>query len=733
MSPTYSGAISYVVGAVVVSSAIQYVCIQAGSGHTPASSPTFWLPVNFSAAVAGQTSTTTGQAAANRFSLTDASDTAPSTDSVLGLAGRLIRLKVGPQPWSNKTTYAVNDQVTFDDIIYKALAINTNKQPDTDVVNWQVQTLTIQWTWGMIKTYISPYQAVVTILGDDLRNNNTVWEYRLGLYSDTTGWPSCGAYHEGRVILSSFTQTRESNDTLSIVRSQGLANRVDMGAPDQGFTFTPTAPDGTVSDGNGIAMVLNAAGNEHVCTIASSLDGVLVNTDMSEWVISASNLNDPLTPTSAQAKRTSQYTSAQVGSVPLTASNAFVQGNRRRLLEYKSFIDVTAYQVRPNAADLTKDCQHLTVNGIGHVEFQRVPQPVIWCSTGQREAFCHRHDYGHQLFGIGYWSGPDQSYVAPFSMEHGIELFYGSKLDYRSVGVQYGTDDTAEYLYAQFGGQSGGGVIEYLEPVFDTSGPSDFITFLYAPNLLKANQKLMAPSVFLDAAVSPCGFKEASDHTGVTYYGLWPHVGIPVSFVINGKYIGEFTPASDGSVFVPFSNGASTTFHENGNFSVYDTGQAMCSTNSPLVLPDYYQEFLYDVNGDVNGPDVDQSSPPITKYTAYFGYKYRRRGKTLRPIIGSQNGPTFAKTVRNARMGVYVDSAHEVSIGGSFSNLVPLTLTVDGPRDVTALGIDGLATGIFRDFVKADYDYDGQLCWEQTEPYPGGILAVGGFDNVTDV
>ncbi len=42
-APAYAGGTSYILGNVVTSVGITYVCIQAGTGHTPASSPTFWF------------------------------------------------------------------------------------------------------------------------------------------------------------------------------------------------------------------------------------------------------------------------------------------------------------------------------------------------------------------------------------------------------------------------------------------------------------------------------------------------------------------------------------------------------------------------------------------------------------------------------------------------------------------------------------------------------------------
>lgn len=45
-STTYSAGTAYAVGDQIVSSGIKYVCIQAGTGQTPASSPLFWRVVN---------------------------------------------------------------------------------------------------------------------------------------------------------------------------------------------------------------------------------------------------------------------------------------------------------------------------------------------------------------------------------------------------------------------------------------------------------------------------------------------------------------------------------------------------------------------------------------------------------------------------------------------------------------------------------------------------------------
>jgi hypothetical protein len=86
-------------------------------------------------------------------------------------------------------------------------------------------------------------------------------------------------------------------------------------------------------------------------------------------------------------------------------------------------------------------------------------------------------------------------------------------------------------------------------------------------------------------------------------------------------------------------------------------------------------------------------------------------------------------------MGVYVDTAQEVSIGDTFNTLFALNLLVprtDGKDGTETATITEFVTGIYRDEVTSDHTYDGGLCVEQTRPVPGGILAVGGFEELTD-
>lgn len=709
--PTYSGAETYSDGAVVVSAGINYVSlVGANTGHTPASSPTFWLPVDLETALDKITNRDTGWPSFAQFSTSDVGDVGLTEPNL----PRLIRLKASPQPWQNTAIYDVDVFVNYKENIYKSLvALNTGNIPDQDPASWEIQTRTILWTWARFTAVEDEYTATVEIMGDDLPDTNPVWEFRLGLYSDTTGWPSCGTYHEGRLWLSG-----------------SMPNRFDASKSNEGFNFAPTAPDGTVADNNAISYTLNTEARETIQSMASITEGVAMFTSEAEWLVSASSLNDPLTPTSIQAHRTTAFSAGPAEVTRLPSAIAVVQKGGRRLLEYRTFVDMSSYQSRLNTVDLTRKCQHLTAGGILQTAYQSLPQPIIWaCPGGTVETVfqvtvCPNTLPGitqtespavGALFGMGYARTPDVSYTAPFSFEHGLKLARDEQQDIGSITVQQGNLATAEYLYTtRLDDEDGLYRVEMMMPPFESSPFDD----TYNDDGTVATFGTLSGAYMLDSAITPAGCQIAANGLSATFYGLARLAGETVSFTCRGKYVGDYAISATGTVSVTF----------NDQFAKTDIGRAMQTTPNATLLPASFQSFYLDVNGNSG---VLNPASSRTGFLGQFGYKYRRRGQMLRPMVVGRNGPGFAKTRRNHKMGIYVDKAQEISIGWSFSDMHPVTLTAE--NSVVAVTTSQFTTGIFREDVEDEQSYNGNLCWEQTDPVPGAVLAVGGFLDLEDV
>jgi hypothetical protein len=690
-----------------------YVSIVAANVGNALTATAFWLPYDVEAAVEERYS---GISSHGAFILGE-----DDGDITQDNMGRLIRLKAGPQKWFPGHAYLIADRVNYKDNLYTALTNNTGVIPDTSATDWELEAATILWTWGQITDVIDSYTATVLIKGDDLPSTDPLYEFRLGLYADSTGWPQCGTYHEGRLWLSG-----------------SMPNRFDAGRPNKGYDFTPTAPDGTVADDNALSYTLNAASNEIIHALASIAEGVLVCTSEREWLVSASNLNDPLTPTSIQAHPVTAFGTTKKECAILPSGVAFIQSGRRRLMEFRAFVDIASYQARLNSVDLTRRCQHLTVDGIIEACYQRIPQPVIWCLPGgvveeTQDTYSTCPVTGvtvnqitndaprTKLFGIGYARTPDISYNAPFSFEHGYELQAGVVMTTTSICVQRGQIDTAEYLYqCVFQDDQTWHFMEVLQPVFESSPLEDTLRFDGTVDQFGT----LSRSFMLDAGVTPSGCQIALDGLSATFQGLYNLAGYEVSFTIRGKYVGDFTIAADGSVNVPF---VEETFEKS------DIGRAIAPiAPNATLLPAYFQPFLLDVNGNT---DVFYPSSGEILFYGQFGFAYRRRGQMLRPSSPGANGPQFAKVRRNYKMGMYLDAAQEVSVGDTFTTLYSLPMVLprtDGKEGTEALGAGDFVTGIFRDEINDDLTFNGNLCWEQTRPVVGAVLAVGGFEVLTD-
>jgi len=230
------------------------------------------------------------------------------------------------------------------------------------------------------------------ILGDALLYTTAIRTWRVGLYSDNTGWPTCGTYHEGRLWLSGV-----------------VANRIDSSRSNEPFNFAPTNADGSVPGNAGISYTFNAPDVNPIFWMEPDDNGIVCGTQSGEWLVRATQTNIPLTPTTTQAHRVTKYNCANVLPAKTNLTTVIVQAFRRELLEY--FPDV--YSGKFSAADLAFTAKHLVETGMAEVGYQQELIPIIWarmadgtlagCTYGRRTlvssnppdyAGWHRHDLG---------------------------------------------------------------------------------------------------------------------------------------------------------------------------------------------------------------------------------------------------------------------------------------------------------------------------------------------------
>jgi hypothetical protein len=442
----------------------------------------------------------------------------------------------------------------------------------------------------------------VEILGAPLLYTQPVPTWRLGVYSNTSGWPTCGVYHDGRLYLGGAVANR-----FDACVSNGI-----IGAT---VNFAPTDQYGAVAPNAAISYTFNANGVNPILWMTPDLQGVIMGTQAGEWLVQAPTAG-PIAPANITARNVTNHGSANIQPCRTEHTTIFVQRFARKLLEY--FPDVYSGKFSaPNLADKTAR----TRAGVAELAYTSAVTPIIWgrCNDGS-------------WFGITYKRDSLASAQPP--------TFYGWH------GHTLGSGRVVESICA---GASVGGDLDALTMV--TNDPA---TGIRRVEVLTDMQDELSPLVsawFLDGAVKPSAVSSTS--TGGAYgYGA---LTLTLSEHLNGKTVqvfaggldcgdpGEGKPISD---FVPV-NGLLTIPYGDGISA--GPGRGLFTAEFITTIPQIVVGFTYNSDGQLVRPMLPADSgarngPAFAKLTR--GHRF---GMKLVNTLGLLVGGDLAKKLYPAK------------------------------------------------------------------------------------
>lgn len=587
----------------------------------------------------GLTSNTSGSITVNLR----ASNSAPSSASNGTLLGSVLL--------TSNTTSAIsivsNDNSTSYSYVWFEI-VTTFAQPLPDngshvfaaqIAVAQVQFYSPNITNGSVCT--------AQIRGPALLYNQTIRTWRLGVYSNTTGWPTCGTYHQGRIWLGGV-----------------VSNRFDACVPN-GFigteiNFAPTALDGTVSDSNGISYICDGKEVNQLLWMEPDQQGVLFGTQEGPWLISAPSPG-ALTPTNIQAARINGPGSANIE--PRRAENTLIYTHRFTRKLNEAFADV--FSGKFSAPNLSERAKHLTVSGIAEIAYQQELVPTIWA---------RRND--GTLIGATYKRDTLTTSQGPTIIGwHRHSLGSGRLVESICVGPsQNGNLDTLSMVTND---QNTG--VRHIEILTDLLDEGFALTDCW----------------FVDNGIVPSSTVVQAAPTGGTYgsllvNGLWDHNGKKVTAYIAGLDCGDYT-VSNGSITVPFGDGLSAGT-ANGLFTA-----ALVQSFTPLPA---VVGFTYTSQGQLVRP----VSPADTGARAGPGWaKLTRQHRTAAQMYGMVNGSisfgTDYVTMYPAKLRYPNDAPYPInvqwsgiwrdqqnSIYGFDSNMTAWQITRPNPAFIMAVG-----------------------------------------------
>jgi len=214
----------------------------------------------------------------------------------------------------------------------------------------------INWGWGIIVSRASTTSVDVHVK-KDFADTTADANWRLGAWSDTTGWPKTAGFFEQRLYVAS---TDDQPQTLWASQTADFEN------------FKPDDDAGVVEEDDALDFTLSANSVNEIRWLSSGEDVLMIGTSGGEWVPTSTGI--VITPLDVTIRPQTTQGSALITPVRIDQVVLFVQKAKRKIRELVFSFEFDSYK-SPN---LTRLAQHITSSGIVEMAFQLEPDSVVW-------------------------------------------------------------------------------------------------------------------------------------------------------------------------------------------------------------------------------------------------------------------------------------------------------------------------------------------------------------------
>ena len=248
------------------------------------------------------------------------------------------------------------------------------------------------WGWGII-TAVTDARNVTVNVREPFATANATANWRLGAWSDTSGYPSAITFFEQRLA---FANTAAEPDRFWMSKSGTSMIEV----------FSPTDFDGSVNDDNAITYQI-ADDQVNAIHWMDGGDVLVVGTASGEYVIRAGG-SEAVTPANVQVKRqTTRGSDRFVRPVRIDQQLLHLQRAGRKIRNFFFDFDINGYV----SDDITIVAEHITRSKVFEMAYQQEPDSLVWAARGdglllgltfqrdQQVVGWHRHLIGGRLDG----------------------------------------------------------------------------------------------------------------------------------------------------------------------------------------------------------------------------------------------------------------------------------------------------------------------------------------------
>ena len=190
---------------------------------------------------------------------------------------------------------------------------------DVDRVIRIEDTVAAGWAWGTITAFASTTSVSVDVVEGSFPVITTD-NWKLGKFSETTGWPSTGMYYEQRMGISG---------------SHEFPQDIDFSQTDY-FEKFQTSLDGELLATDAVGIVLYSPLIDFIQWLRPTRSGLAVGTSGGCWIVTgAGGKDDAISPSSINArKNVATPSSSSIKPVQMDNATLFVNKSNKRLHEF---------------------------------------------------------------------------------------------------------------------------------------------------------------------------------------------------------------------------------------------------------------------------------------------------------------------------------------------------------------------------------------------------------------
>jgi len=677
--------------------------------------------------------------------------------------GRLITVGHQATAWAASTGYSLDAIVRNSGNVYQCIKAGTSAGSDgpssegdeivDNTATWKyLRDGGIQWGYGAVASRAST--TVITVdITEALGNTSAETKWKLGAWSDTTGYPATTAFYEQRLFWAGST---DQPQTLWGSKSGDYENH------------TPGTLD------NDPVIYTLATDQVNVIRWLSPGKIMAIGTVGGEFTISGSTASDPLTPTNVRVVR--EGTRGSDNHTPLRIDNVvlFVQRQQRKIREFAYLFEQDSF----NSPDLTILSNQVAKGGITEIAYQQEPSTVVWGvkADGQLVGMTYLRDqqvvawhrnklggsFGSTTHGVVEslsvipGSGEDELWMivkrtinnvtrryvefieSQFDVDENMvksdAFFVDSGLTLDSpVTISAATKAKPVVITATAHGFSDGDLVD----IVDVAGMTEINDNRYRVIEKTANTfEIMATAgkPVSGATRANPGSIKAVAHGFVTGNEVgFLSVGGMTELNGNGYTVTKvdadnFTIGVDTSAYSAYTSGGLVYLNTDGSaFTTYTSGGKVRQAVASITGLDHLEGESVSCLGNgsvyanktVSSGAISGISPEVSK--AHIGLGSTATVKTLRPEAGADDGAAQGKTKRVFDTTIRFKQTLGAKVGPNTTDLDEINFRGGSdPMDSSPPLFSGDKTLTFR----GGWETEGQVVVVQDQPLPSHITAI---------